>query len=88
MSEQIAILALALLAYGGSVAIGGNGFIAAFAGGLLFGAATRGRLAEPVQFTETLGLAASFLVWSIFGALFVGGLLSAGSRLDRSPTRC
>ena len=76
VSEQIAILAFALLAYGGSVAIGGNGFIAAFVGGLLFGAATRGRLAEPVQFTETLGLSASFLVWSIFGALFVGELLS------------
>ena len=56
VSEQIAILALALLAYGGSVAIGGNGFIAAFAGGILFGAATRRRLAEPVQFTETAGL--------------------------------
>ena len=76
VSEQIAILALALLAYGGSVAIGGNGFIAAFAGGILFGAVTRQRLAEPVQFTETLGLSASFLVWSIFGALFVGELLN------------
>jgi NhaP-type Na+/H+ or K+/H+ antiporter len=76
VSEQIAILGLALLAYGGAVAIGGNGFIAAFAGGILFGAATSRRLAEPVQFTETLGLSASFLVWSIFGALFVGGLLT------------
>jgi sodium/hydrogen antiporter len=76
VSEQIAILALALLAYQGSVAVGGNGFIAAFAGGLLFGAATRQRLAEPVAFTETLGLAGSFLVWSLFGALFVGELLT------------
>jgi NhaP-type Na+/H+ or K+/H+ antiporter len=67
-----------LLAYQGSVAIGGNGFIAAFAGGILFGAATRGRLAEPVQFTETVGLAGSFLVWSLFGALFVGELLTRG----------
>ena len=76
VSEQIAILALAFLAYQGSVTIGGNGFIAAFAGGILFGAATRGRLAAPVQFTETLGLAGSFLVWSLFGALFVGELLT------------
>jgi sodium/hydrogen antiporter len=44
VSEQIAILALALLAYQGAVTIGGNGFIAAFAGGILFGAATRRRL--------------------------------------------
>jgi len=76
VSEQIAILALALLAYQGAVTIGGNRFIAAFAGGILFGAATRRRLAEPVQFTETLGLSGSFLVWSIFGALFVGALLT------------
>lgn len=76
VSDQIAILALALLAYQGSVDIGGNGFIAAFAGGILFGAATRRRLAAPVQFTETLGLAGSFLVWSLFGALFVGELLT------------
>ena len=76
VSEQIAILALALLAYEGSVAIGGNGFIAAFAGGLLFGAATRGRLEGPTRFTETLGLSASFLVWAIFGGLFVGKLFT------------
>jgi sodium/hydrogen antiporter len=74
--DQIAILALALLAYQGSVAIGGNGFIAAFVGGILFGAATRQRLAEPVQFAERIGLSGSFLLWSIFGALFVGALLT------------
>jgi NhaP-type Na+/H+ or K+/H+ antiporter len=76
VSEQIAILALALLAYGGSVTIGGNGFVAAFAGGILFGAATRRSLERPGRFTETLGMCASFLVWSIFGALFVGELFT------------
>lgn len=76
VSEQIAILALALLAYEGSVEIGGNGFVAAFAGGILFGAVTKDRLDVPGRFTETLGLAASFVVWTIFGALFVGGLFT------------
>jgi sodium/hydrogen antiporter len=76
VSEQIAILALALLAYEGSVTIGGNGFVAAFAAGIMFGAVTGGRLQSPGQFTETLGLSASFLVWSIFGAIFVGDLLT------------
>ncbi len=76
IAEQISILALALLAYGGSVAIGGNGFVAAFAGGILFGAATKRRLAKPVEFTETLGTSLSFLVWTLFGALFVGELLN------------
>jgi NhaP-type Na+/H+ or K+/H+ antiporter len=76
VAEQIAILALALLAYAGSVALGGNGFIAAFAGGILFGAATGGRLETRVQFAETLGLSATFLVWAIFGGLFVGKLFT------------
>jgi NhaP-type Na+/H+ or K+/H+ antiporter len=76
VSEQIAILALALLAYQGSVVIGGNGFVAAFAGGILFGAATKRRMDEPVQFTETLGLSATFLVWAMFGALFLGELFT------------
>jgi sodium/hydrogen antiporter len=76
LSEQIAVLALALLSYEGAVAIGGNGFVAAFAAGIVFGAAAKGHLAGPGRFTETLGLSASFLVWSIFGALFVGELLT------------
>ena len=35
MATQLAILGLALVAYFTSVAIGGNGFIAAFAGGIM-----------------------------------------------------
>ena len=80
VSEQLAILALALLAYLGSVAIGGNGFIAAFVGGLTFGASTRGTMHGATEFTETIGLFASFFVWTVFGALFVGPVLT--TRLD------
>ena len=53
VSEQLGIVSLALLAYLGSVAIGGNGFIAAFVGGLVFGASTKGSLRRPTEFTET-----------------------------------
>jgi sodium/hydrogen antiporter len=75
--EQIAILGLALLAYEGSLAIGGNGFVAAFAAGIVFGAATRGQdLAAAGAFTETVGLTTSFLVWTVFGALFVGEIFT------------
>ena len=78
VSEQLAILALAVLAYQGC----GHGrwerLHRRVRRGILFGAATRQRLAEPVQFTETLGLAGSFVVWSIFGALFVGEVLTRG----------
>ena len=76
VSESLAVLALALLAYQGSVTIGGNGFVAAFVGGILFGAATRGQVEHSIEFTETLGLYSSFFVWSVFGALFVGEVLS------------
>ena len=76
-SEEIAILALALLFYGGSVAVGGNGFVAAFVGGVAFANASRRELSGAVGFTETLGLFASFLVWALFGALLAGPVLSA-----------
>ena len=80
VSEQLGIVSLALLAYLGSVAIGGNGFIAAFVGGLVFGASTGGTMRRPTEFTERLGLFASFFVWTVFGAIFVGPVLT--TRLD------
>jgi sodium/hydrogen antiporter len=76
ISEQLVVLALSLLAYVGAIAIGGNGFVAAFVGGLLFGASTSSRVHEPVEFTETVGLFASFFVWTVFGALFVGPVIT------------
>jgi NhaP-type Na+/H+ or K+/H+ antiporter len=76
ISEQLVVLALSLLAYVGAVAIDGNGFVAAFVGGLLFGASASPRMHEPVEFTETVGLFASFFVWTVFGALFVGPVVT------------
>jgi NhaP-type Na+/H+ or K+/H+ antiporter len=76
ISEQLGVLALSVLAYAGAVDIGGNGFVAAFAGGLLFGTVTKRSFAKPVELTETIGLFASFLVWTICGALIVGPVLT------------
>jgi NhaP-type Na+/H+ or K+/H+ antiporter len=70
-SEQIAILGLGLTAYFAAVAIHGNGFIAAFSGGLVFGAATRNQFATPTEFTETFSTFLSLLVWGVFGAVLV-----------------
>jgi NhaP-type Na+/H+ or K+/H+ antiporter len=78
VSERLAVLASALLAYGGAVAAGGNGFVSAFVAGLLFAAASKDALRERVEFTEDLGLFASFLVWALFGALLVAPLLNQG----------
>jgi NhaP-type Na+/H+ or K+/H+ antiporter len=76
-SEQLAVLGLAALAYVGAVAVGGNGFVSAFSAGLVFGA-VGGPRREAIGFTEDASLFASFLVWVVFGASFVGPVL-AGS---------
>ncbi|HSJ71937.1 MAG TPA: cation:proton antiporter [Acidimicrobiia bacterium] len=78
--ERFAVLATALLAYGGAIAVGGNGFVAAFVGGLVFSLASGGKVRESVEFTEDLGLFSSFLVWSIFGALLLGPVFEGGTR--------
>ena len=78
LSEELAVLAFAGCAYLGSLAVGGNGFVAAFAGGLLFGRATAGEYRRAVEFTEVVATVASFLVWTIFGVLFVGPVLAGG----------
>ena len=88
MSDQLVVLSLAFLAYGAAVNYSGNGFVAAFVAGLVFGAATRGELHEATEFTDTVGLFSSFVVWVIFGAAFVGPVLRDGVHLDRSSTPC
>jgi NhaP-type Na+/H+ or K+/H+ antiporter len=66
-----AVLGLAVCAYASGVALHGNGFIAAFVGGLAFGAAG-GRRGEPlVPFVEETGALVSLLVWLAFGAVAV-----------------
>jgi len=73
--QQVGNLALALGAYWGALSVGGNGFIAAFLGGLLFGYMTRYQLEEATEFTEASGTVLSALVWIIFGTILVGPLI-------------
>ncbi len=70
-SDQIAVLAFAASAYFASTGFDGNGFIAAFVGGIAYGAATRHSLPSAVEYTETTGTLLSILVWTVFGAVFV-----------------
>jgi NhaP-type Na+/H+ or K+/H+ antiporter len=66
-----AVLGLAVCAYASAIALHGNGFIAAFIGGLAFGS-TSGRRGEPlVPFVEETGALVSLLVWLAFGAVAV-----------------
>ena len=64
-----AALGLAVCAYASAVALHGNGFIAAFVGGLAFGT-TGGLRGEPlIPFVEETGALVSLLVWLAFGAV-------------------
>ena len=76
VSEQFAMLGLGLAAYFCALAIHGNGFVAAFIGGIVFGAVSRRRFAEATEFSEHASTFLSLLVWVIFGAVLVGAVLS------------
>ena len=72
-----AVLALAACAYACSLALHGNGFIAAFVGGLAFGAASGQAGQRLVPFVEETGGLVSLLVWLAFGAIAVVPALRA-----------
>jgi len=65
-----AVLGLAACCYATSVALHGNGFIAAFVGGLAF-AATGDLAAQLVPFVDETGALVSLLVWLLFGVIAV-----------------
>ena len=66
-----AVLGLAICAYASALALHGNGFIAAFTGGLAYGAMGGQRGARLVPFVEETGALVSLLVWLAFGAVAV-----------------
>ena len=65
----IAVLALALIAYTAALAVDANGFVAAFCGGLAFGAAAGRRGPAELVFVEQSAGLVSLLVWLAFGAV-------------------
>jgi NhaP-type Na+/H+ or K+/H+ antiporter len=67
----VAVLALALAAYASALTLHGNGFVAAFCGGLAFGAAAGPRGPSEVVFLEQASGLVSLLVWLGFGAIAV-----------------
>ena len=66
-----AVLGLAICAYASALALHGNGFIAAFTGGLAYGAVGGRGGARLVPFVEETGALVSLLVWLSFGAVAV-----------------
>ena len=67
----IAVPALALLSYAAAVALDGNGFVAAFCGGLAFGTFAGRRGPEELVFLGQMGELVSVLVWLAFGAVAI-----------------
>ena len=76
-SRQFAALALALIAYTVALATHGNGFIAAFVGGITFGAVGRDDAVEAAGYSEETGTLLTLLVWLAFGMGVLPALVGA-----------
>ena len=69
--RRVVVVFLAVLAYGLADPIGGSGFIAAFVGGLAFGARVRSRYPEICTFSEGVGHLLTMASFFVFGALIL-----------------
>jgi sodium/hydrogen antiporter len=76
-SSRLFVLALAVACYLLAGSLGGNGFIAAFIGGLAFGIGSHHHEEHALRFTETQGSLLAIGVWATFG-LLLGGQLEPG----------
>jgi len=69
--QGIGILALALLAFVSAELVGGNGFIAAFVGGMVFGNTIRHTCSSLFDFMETDGQLLMLITFMVFGAVLL-----------------
>ena len=75
LSRQLAVLAIAATCYLVSLGLHGNGFIAAFVGGLAFGRMSRHTEAGAMELTESVGALLAIGVWTSFGLVGASLLL-------------
>ena len=75
-SQRLALLALAIIAWALADTVGGNGFIAAFVGGLAVGPTVERVGEKLIRSTEAEGQLLNLSVFFIFGVLVVGLLES------------
>ena len=69
---QIPVVALALSCFAVAQLLGGSGFIAAFSGGLLFGALAKNERDQFLLAAEGTGDTLALITWVIFGSAVVG----------------
>jgi sodium/hydrogen antiporter len=77
--RQLPVIALALSCFSLAQAWGGSGFIAAFSGGLLFGALGKPHKQEYLVAAEATGDGLSLLTWVLFGATVISDALASFS---------
>ena len=70
--QRLALLALAIVAWALADTVGGNGFIAAFVGGLVVGPTVKRVGERLIRFTEAEGQLLNLSVFFIFGVLAAG----------------
>jgi NhaP-type Na+/H+ or K+/H+ antiporter len=68
---QIPVISLALLCFASAQWLGGSGFIAAFTGGMTFGALTRRHKHAVLRPAEGIGDLMAMLTWFIFGSMLL-----------------
>ena len=69
--QQLGLLAMALMCYGSAGSIGGNGFIAAFVGGLMVKRGFEDAKYHASDFSEAWGQLLNYFVFFIFGLIAV-----------------
>ncbi len=75
-SQQLVLLSIALMCWRAAEVIGGNGFIAAFVGGLVIRVGYEHAGERMVEFSEEWGDLLSFFIFFIFGVLAAGAFAS------------
>ena len=77
--RQLPVPALAVTCFALAQILGGSGFIAAFAGGLLFGAIAKEHKPKLLLAAEGTGDTLALITWVVFGAAVVGQSIDAFS---------
>lgn len=73
---EVPVVAAAVACFAAAQAIGGSGFIACFAGGMLVSALAPRRKHDLLRGAEAVGETLALLTWVAFGAVAVGQMLS------------
>jgi NhaP-type Na+/H+ or K+/H+ antiporter len=73
--RQLPVVALSIVCFAAAQVSGGSGFIASFAGGILFGALAKEHKHDLLRAAEGIGDTLSLATWMSFGAAVVGQVI-------------